>query len=441
VPADGAPRPPAPGFRRAIVGAACISLQPLILSALMLPVTAYVIRGLGPTAYGEWATATALVGVVTFVTNLGLRGAFIRTVARDPASAETALAEQLGTRGALSGLAAVLALVACLALRYPSVVVACTAVSSLGLVLTAVATSSVDLLQALQRLPTIAGVNMISGLILTAASVAVVSLGGGPVEVAISYLAGPVMSVALLLWIIRRRFFPVRLRWSLGRAARLLWEARHLALMQFVWSVSQHAEAVVIPVLVGPTTFGYFSAGALLANRLTALPEGLSGAAYPAMVSAARAGAPALLRVFLRFLALVLLTCAPAALAVSFLAGPIAELLFPGRSEVCEQVMRITIWLVPVMGVHYVLGYLFNAVHEDAASARAALAGSVGSLVVTAVLVWQFGLVGACWSMVLRYVVHLVTQVPLTVRVFRRLLAHPSAPLSPGVEAPPAGAL
>ena len=88
-----------------------------------------------------------------------------------------------------------------------------------------------------------------------------------------------------------------------------------------------------------------------------------------------------------------------------------------------------------------VLGYLFNALHEDAASARAALAASVGSLVVTAVLVWQFGLVGACWSMVLRYVVHLVTQVPLTVRVFRRLLAHPSAPLSPGVEAPPAGAL
>src|SRR5687768_15585598 len=51
-PAGPAAGPPKASLRRTFFGAACISLQPVLLSALMLPVTAYVIRGLGPTDYG-----------------------------------------------------------------------------------------------------------------------------------------------------------------------------------------------------------------------------------------------------------------------------------------------------------------------------------------------------------------------------------------------------
>src|SRR5688500_13167142 len=85
-------------LRGRFFGAVCTSLQPILLSAIALPATAYVIRRLGPTQYGQWAVATTLVTVVTFLTNLGLRGAFVRSVAREPEAAARLFAEQLGLR-------------------------------------------------------------------------------------------------------------------------------------------------------------------------------------------------------------------------------------------------------------------------------------------------------------------------------------------------------
>jgi O-antigen/teichoic acid export membrane protein len=271
--------------------------------------------------------------------------------------------------------------------------------------------------------------------VLTASSVLAVYGGAGPVGVAASYIAGPVTSAALLFWVVRRHHFPVRLAWDVRRSRALLWEARYIAAQQLVWSASQHAESLMIPRMVGPTPFGFFSAGALLANRLTAIPEGLSSAAYPAMVGAYRHGVRPALLVFAKFLALVLLTAVPAAAVVSFLARPIAELLFPGRAELCYQVMRITIWLLPAMGVHFIVGYLLNALDRDAAQARLSLAASAFNLAMTATLVWNFGIIGACWSMVLRYVTHLAVQVPYAVWALRPLLAA-AAPAAAGGAVP-----
>jgi O-antigen/teichoic acid export membrane protein len=425
------------GMRRAYFGAACISLQPMLLSALMLPVTAYVIRGLGAVGYGHWAMATTLVAVVAFVANPGLRGKFIRSVAREPETAADRLAEQLGVRVVLGILAVALASAACLLLGYSHTVLLCTLIGGAALVLLTVSTTIADMLQAQQRLPTIASVNMAAGLVLSAASLLAVWLGAGPIGVAASYVIGPMVSVALLCWVLRRQQFPIGVRWNPRRAVELIWDGRHIASQQVVWSAAQHAQALIIPRIAGAALFGYFSAGTLLATRLTTIPEGLCSAAYPAMVDAYRNGPRAALRVFFRFLALVIPVSVVAALGVSFVAGPIARLLFPRQPQVCEQVMRITIWLLPTMGLHFLLGYLLQTLDRDSAQARMTVVGAAFSLALTAVLVWKWGIVGACWSMVLRYVVDLAMEIPYLVRTVRPLLALEAAGLRASAAASP----
>lgn len=416
---DRAAVPQVPPLRSAAFGAACISLQPILLSALMLPATAYVIRGLGPTGYGQWATATALVAATSFLTNLGLRGTFVRAVARDPDSAAQAFAEQLGIRMVLGLFAAVMALGACALLGYSSTVLLCTTFSVLALVLTTIASTANDLLQALHRLPTIAMVNLLGGIFLTAASVIAICVGAGPVGVAATYLSGPVLSVAMLLWIVERRHVCVRLHWNTRRSLKLLWEARFFAAQQLVATVSNNAEALILPRLLGPTAFGFFSAGTLLPTRLTAIPDGIGTAAYPAIAQAHRQETGATHGMIWRFLLLAGSVCIAAALAVSLLARPIAQLLFPGHGEVCEQVLRITIWLVPLMGLHCVMSYALNAMSRDAVQARASLLGGMAALLMTAVLVWQLGLIGACWSMVLRQGFQVLALTPLLIRAMQ----------------------
>jgi O-antigen/teichoic acid export membrane protein len=420
--AEPAPCPRKATTRRTLFGAACMSLQPMILSALMLPVTAYVIRGLGPAGYGQWAIATTLVAVVAVVANPGLRGMFIRGVARQPETAGQALAEQIGVRLVLSLAAVLIAVVVCVVLHYPATVVLCTFVSGLGLMLLTVSTTIADLFQALQRLPVVAGVNMAAGLVLSLVSVLAVWMGAGPVGVALTYLINPITAIVLFCLIARRNRHPVRIRWDARKAGQLIWKGRHIAYQQITWSAAQHAQALMIPRLMGATMFGFFSAGSLLAGRLTSIPEGLCSAAYPAMVEAHRHGPRAVLRVFFRFLALVLPASMLAALGVTLVAGPIAKLLFPGRHEVCQQVMQITVWLLPPMGLHFLIGYLLQALDKDPVQAKFTLVGSAFSLLLTVVLVWQWGMVGACWSMVFRYTLDLAMEIPYLFRIFGRLL-------------------
>jgi O-antigen/teichoic acid export membrane protein len=399
--------------KKLLVGTACISLQPMLLSALLLPATAYVIRGLGPTAYGEWATSTTLVAFVSFLTNIGLRGTFIREIARDPATAPDALADQLGLRIMLSAFAAILALAACLALGYSRTAFLCTLIACLGLILTTVATTAADMLQVLHRLPTIAAVNMLSGVLLTVASIVAVFRGAGPVIVALCYLIGPTVSAAVLSYVIGKHHFAIRARWNRRTSWKLLWEARFFAGQQLATSGSTYAEALIIPRLLGATAFGYFAAGSLLATRLTAVPDGIATVAYPAISNAANFGARPARLSFLKFLCLAVAVCVPIALSISVTAAPIAGVLFPHNAEVCRTLIAISIWLLPIMAVVWVSGAALNALHQDASQARASFTASALSIVVAAIMIWHFGVIGAAVSMVLKYVIYLALFAPL----------------------------
>ncbi|HEY1922089.1 MAG TPA: oligosaccharide flippase family protein, partial [Tepidisphaeraceae bacterium] len=164
-------------LRKSLFGGMCLVIQPLLLNILSLPVMAYIIRGLGPSNYGQWTMAIALIGAIGILANLGLRGAFIRQVAAEPHHASKALAEQLGLRLVLATVAASVAILLCLILKYPLVAIQCAAIGAVGMIVTTLATTLIDVLQAIGRTATGAGVNLIAGLSLTAASIIVIRFG------------------------------------------------------------------------------------------------------------------------------------------------------------------------------------------------------------------------------------------------------------------------
>lgn len=405
--------------RNTLTGAAYLSLQPLMLNVLSVPVMAYIIRRLGPVAYGQWAVAMSLLAVGAVVANPGLRGMFVRAIAREPDSARTALAEQLGLRLLLSLISGLAATLVCSLLGYPPVILWCTAVGAVGAVFTTFATTLADLLQSLQRLKSIAGANLAAGIGLTTASALAAWMGAGPVGIAAAYLVGPTCS-ALLLLIIARRHCPISVRWDLKRFATLIKDSRFFAAQHFLTAASTHAESLMLPRLVGVSHFGFFSAGSLLATRLTVLPDGLCTAAYPAMAAACSRGQARGASTVLTYLLLAVIVGVAVAATVMLVAKPVAQLLFPRDPATCAAVIRVTIWMLPLVGLESVMGYALNAAGRDAAQARAYVPASIASLVVTVGLVTQGGVMGACWSMVLRPVVRACFLAPVFIRTFFR---------------------
>ena len=407
-------RLPAPVF-----GTLCLIAQPLLLNVLGVPATGYIIRTLGPTAYGQWATATTLIATVAFITNMGLRMQFVRAMALDPKDAPEALSEQLGLRLVLGLIATLVALGACAALRYPPIVLQCTLIAGIGLIFTCIATAAADLLQATHRLPQMAGVNMAAGLLLTAASVGVMARHGGPVELSIAYLLGPFVSAVAGLYVVARQCCPVRFRWPRRTSVAVLWNARLMATQIGIGAVAAQAEALMVPKLVGMGAYGLFSAGWLMPSRLGIIPDAVVTTFFPRFAGKYQEGAGAVGREIARAGAMILALCVAVAMAVTVVADPIARLLFPAtEAAACRQVLQITVWWLPLQGVALLMGYVLNATSHDKEAVRLSIASNLVSLVASAFLVARFGIVGAAWAVIFRAAITTLIHVPFVLRVF-----------------------
>lgn len=390
----------------------------MLLNVLSVPVMAYIIRRLGASNFGQWALAMSLVGTASGLANLGLRGLFVRSLSRQPESAARATAEQLGLRLTLAGFAAVVAVVGCGLMGYSRTVVACTAVASLGMMFTTVSLTTADLLQAFHRLPVLAGINLAAGVVLTCASIFAAWLDAGPVVFTVSYTLGPVVSATLSLALIRRQYFPPRVHFDPRRFWGVIKDSRFFAVQQFVSSVSFNAESLLTPKLVGITQFGYFSAGILLPDRLSVVNEGICTSYYPVIAKAWRDDPRLASRQVMRCLSFVLLGCLPLLVLGLFFAEPIARILFPAQAETCRRIIVLTMWALPLMGVENIMGYSLNAAGQDARQARLTVLMGVCTLLLAVGLIWQWGLIGACCSWVLRHAVRASLRLPDFLRTF-----------------------
>jgi O-antigen/teichoic acid export membrane protein len=409
------------GVRKCIAGATCAAAQPLLLNAIGIPVTAYIVRSLGPSAYGQFAVAVSLTATFSFLTSLGLRGAFVRAVARHPESAPGATAEQLALRILLGGVAAAFMLLIAAGLGYDPTILWCTVVAAVGLIFTTIASVTADLFQGLQRLPVLAAVNLIAGLVLTAASVVAVLLGAGPVGLSVAYLLGPLTATGVSLALVGRWHFPVRLHWDARRFRDLICGSRHFTAQRAILVLDSNVEALLLPRLVGLAPFGLFSVGTMLVDRLQIVPDGLGSAFYTAMSQGQNKGHEFVSREAARYLSLMVLVCTPAIVLTYSAARLIASILFPDQAETCRWIICLTIWALPLAGVDHMMAQALNAAGKDAAQARLALAAGVCNPVMAVVLISRWGLAGACWSYVLRSGVRALFRAPCFVRTFCRV--------------------
>lgn len=199
-----------------VFGAALLIGQSILLNLVSIPVTAYIVRSLGPESYGQWAVASTLIAAGTCLANPGLSPLFSRAIAQNPEAAPAALAEQLSLRFWLAALVALLMLAVSAALGYPPAVVVSVAIAGAGLVLTRVASALADSLQALGHLKHFALSAFVAGLMLTIATAIAAGRDAGAVGLTIAYLTGPVVHCCLLFLFVRR-LFPVRFGGNIAR--------------------------------------------------------------------------------------------------------------------------------------------------------------------------------------------------------------------------------
>jgi O-antigen/teichoic acid export membrane protein len=401
---DVAAIPPIPQTSTRFVDAAHLTLQPLLLNAISVFALAYIIRSLGPTAFGQWAVGTTLNAAVMSLANMGLRPLFVRSVIYEPLRGPELLAEQLGLRIALGLLAAGVATATAIALRYPSVIVLSTLLVGVSTVLLAVWTTFADYLQAFRRVRVSATIATVAGLVLTAISVVVAWAGGGAVALAACYISGPLISTVGLWYVIRTLGSPVRIHWNTSAARRLLTESRPLAVQQFLSSFRDRGEELLVPKFVGIQTFGFFAAGMMPVDRLTAIPDSLNTSYFTSIANSygVRGSAASAIPEVRQLLVISLAACLAASLAMTSLAPLVARILFRDGGASAAFVMSVTVWSLPFTALAASMACVLQATGHHKAAARAGIIYTLAGGGTSLTLIALIGLPGAAWGVVVR---------------------------------------
>jgi O-antigen/teichoic acid export membrane protein len=395
-----------------------LATQPLLLNIINLPSMGYVVHRLGETNFGQWQTAATLTTTLGVLSYLGLRPYFVRSIAQSPEAAGERLGEQLVLRFLLATLGGLIAIGACLLLGYSRIVLYCTLVATIGNLLTAIAYSFADVLEGQERFLAYTNVTFLAGLSLTVASVLVCAAGWGPVALSGAYLVGPLMG-AVGMGITAHRHTPIRLIWRPARYKILLKECRLQSRATLLGSFEERAETLVLPKVAGYANNGVFAAGNIPASRLISIPYGLSSFYFPKIARRQREGQD-VNETITHMLTLLLLLTLPATLGVAFLSDWVSAILFKERPELCATVMRWTTWSLPMVALAAGFTCALQATGRIEITARVELATILIGFAVTAVSIWQLGIVGAIVSWLVRAGLAMFLMLPPFLRWFRR---------------------
>jgi O-antigen/teichoic acid export membrane protein len=400
--------------------------QPLLINVIGVPATAYFIRTLGPTGFGQWALATSLVAAMAFISNLGLRTLFVRSIAQFPENAENALAEQLGLRVLLSCISSFLVISLCLILNYPAIVLYCVIVTAIGFIITGQALTLGDVLNGFERFKILAGVNFVTGIVVTSITVVAVWQGANSLGLSFAYLSGPIINLVLSLILVNKTLVRVRIRWDITRYYALLREVKLLGTQSFLSTLNEQVEQLLLPKLIGITAFGYFSAGSMLASRLIIFPDGMATSYYPKIAKGLNTNDKEGTKQVAHLLLFSLIVCVALAVLITFLAEPIAQILFPGTASICRDVITITIWSIPLKGIVYPMVYSLQAAGKHDEYARWNNWATVCGFCLSFFLISLFGISGASWSWSMRPFLSILFLLPSFARIFPEVI--PSIP-------------
>ncbi len=356
-------------------------------------------RGLGPSTYGTYTLAAAIVLVIVAVTDLGLQPYVTREVARDRARLDAGLRRLVGLRVLTAGVGMV-GVVAWLMLEQGSDVARAVPILYLAMTLEAGFFLGAAYLQGLEVMRFEAITALVGGLARTGGGVALVVLTGelAYVLVWMAAVAG-VQALAVVLRLRRERrssrggvppLRPLPLRAVLSSAVPIM-------VVVVCNAVILRADSIVIGAIDGVTDVGLYTAAYALVTGVQIIPWILSVAVYPVFSRTIDREPDELRASWSGALRAAALTTIPAAIVATVLAGPIIARFYGSAYAASAAALEVLIWWVPLAAFTALSAALLRAAGRERIHAAVLVVGASANVVGNLIVVPHFGFVGAAW--------------------------------------------
>ena len=250
--------------------------------------TPFVVHHLGPTGWGDYGKVTALLFIVTALTEGGLGQMGVRelSVGGDLETQREFIRDLVGLRVALTGTGVAAALIFALLVGWDGVVVAGTAIAGLAALLTNMQGALALPLTAQLRLGTLASIDFVPQLASTATMLALVLVGSSLLPFYCAPLALGLVSLTMTVLVVRGRV-PVLPRFRLRRWRSLLSQTVVYAVATAMGASYFRIALVACSLLSNSHQTGYFALSFRILDLSSTVPWLLLGSAFPILARSA----------------------------------------------------------------------------------------------------------------------------------------------------------
>jgi O-antigen/teichoic acid export membrane protein len=398
--------------------AAWLILQPLLMNVLSLASAGFIARQLGTSDFGRFNLGLAFVAMFAPLTHLGLRALAVRHLAQNRETASDYLGKLIVLRFTL---AVVVALVVSLAAPLSGgkgLTSAVVMVAAITMVINAVVGALADGFQAFEMMRPTTVAAFLGGFLLTVVSVIVVGLRGNIWQMAVAYMLGPLLQLALLVTWCRRLPFRPRLCWDVPAFGQMLKQASPFLAIILVDMVGTRVDVLILARLVGEASLGCYTAAIGLVERVRILSDGTACALMPA-IAHLTAQNPLTAVPLLRKSALWLLAVSlPMAIVATALSPLAVSVIFGAQYAAAAPVLALGMWRVPLWCLMMLVMHGLYAVHRQDLALKSCIVMTVFHLSILLPLVHVFGMAGAPIAILLKSLAMFLWRLPVMMRYF-----------------------
>jgi O-antigen/teichoic acid export membrane protein len=419
---------PGEQFSRVVARNSVVGLAGQLTTKLLsFSFSVLIVRHLGADAYGQYAAVLSFGTVFVFLADLGLNLYAVRQVARfreqdhGNAQVDALYSDLIALRFLLTLLAISITLFAAWLTGRPSIMVGAIALSGLGLVMYSLQGPCEAVLFGFERADLVARAKVLAQLAFVLAGAAALLLGYGYYGLIVANLLGVVLMTASCWQAVSR--LGVRQRAMMPRRwLTLLGASLPFGMIGLMLGLSYRFDTVLLNVARGDVETGYYNAAYNLVFSAALLSSVLNTALYPSLARQAASAPDRLGSICAGALRYLMLLALPIAVGGCLLADRVVPFLYTSEYLPASSVLRIVIWVVPLMFASEFLQYVALVRGQERAVARS-LALSTGlNVVLNLGFVPRYGAHAAALVTVLTEVV-LVGQYALIQRPLLREVA------------------
>lgn len=385
----------------------------------------YVVRTLGDTGLGRFATVVAFVGLFSVFVELGLTQYVVRAVAQDHQNAAELIWNLAALRLALAGVGVLVITGLALALGYPGYLI-------LGIFLYTLTFFFAAFLAPLLVLPTAheqfhrtALIQLGGQLATIICSVTLLQLGYGFFALVVAGLVAMPLQIAWAIWLVRRaNYGPIPFKLDLRSWKLLIVASLPFGLTSLALTFNYNVDTVILGWFRDESTVGWYNASYRLIFNAVGVVGGFLLAMTPSLARVHYQDPDRVARWVSVSVRWLLLFALPVAAGLALLAPRIIALLYGADYAPAVPAFALLAWDVPLLLLLSFFGNVTAATERERPAALVFLGCAVANVVLNLALIPRFGIMAAAS-------VTVVTDL-ICIAVFVVLLRHmlPMAPLA-----------